>query len=115
MPAIEADDTVDPPIEAQAEIIGVESLMRTADQEFNDASILISQAQKAIAENNDRDMVADLVYAIFYTTDTAADPPVPSRYDDMLAKEVKRARAQAFFDALYQDMRMLETAREAAW
>jgi len=41
-PAIEEDSTADPPIAARAEIIGAESQMRTADQEFNDANIRMS-------------------------------------------------------------------------
>lgn len=114
-PAVEADDTVDPAIAAVAEIIGAEARMRTADQQLNDAAILMSQAQKAIAENQDETRVADLVYGIFFTTDTAANPPVPSLYDDVLAKETKKHRELAYFDALYQDIRKLELAREAAW
>lgn len=56
-------------------------------------------------------MVYDLVYAIFFTSDPAANPPIPALYDEVLAKEVKKERSQAYFEALYEDMRKLEIAR----
>lgn len=78
--------------------------MRTADQQFNDGSIQISQAQKALAENQDPSRVADLIYAVYFTTDTAANPPIPALYDDVRAKETKKFREAAYFEALYQDI-----------
>lgn len=57
-------------------------------------------------------MVYDLIYAIFFG-DAAGE--TPSKYDDFRAKETKMYRARAFLEALYEDMRMLETARQAAW
>lgn len=52
-PAVEACDVpdCDPATPAVAEIIGAEGRMRTADEQYNAGSILISQAQKALAEN----------------------------------------------------------------
>lgn len=41
-PAVEADDTVTPAIAAVAAIVGAEARMRTADQQLNDAAILMS-------------------------------------------------------------------------
>jgi hypothetical protein len=102
-PAVEADDTVDPVIVAVAAVIGAEGAMRTAEQEFNDASIALSQSQKAIANNQDQDEVMALVELSM------------TAYDAQVLKETALARAQTFFDLLYEDVAMIERAREAVW
>lgn len=44
----------DPPTEA---VVGAETRLRTAESEFNDASVQLSQKTKEIAQNQDPDAV----------------------------------------------------------
>jgi len=86
--AVAADDTVDPVIVAVDAVIGAEGGMRTAEQEFNDASIAVSQSQKAIANNQDQDEVMRLVELAF------------TAYDAEVLKATALARAETFFELL---------------